>query len=68
MLKNNQVWENKTKIAKLENNKDTLQAIVFRITPTGLKYEDMISSRDKDLEEFLKGAQMHLTDKVLKIE
>lgn len=68
MLENNQVWENKTKIAKLENNSDTLQAIVFRITPTGLEYEDMISSRDEDLEEFLKGAQMHLTDKVLSIE
>jgi len=45
-----------------------LQAIVFKITPTGLKYEDMISSRNEDLEEFLKEAQMHLTDKVLRIE
>lgn len=69
MLKNNQVWENKTKIAKVEeSNCGDLQAVVFKIKSSGLEFYDIVSSRDNDLEDYLKKARMNLTDKVLVIE
>jgi len=69
MLKNNQVWENKTKIAKLEESYcGDLQAVVFKIKSSGLEFHDVVSSRDEDLENYLKKARMNLTDKVLVVE
>ena len=68
MLKDNQVWENKSKIAKVEENGSGLQAVVFKIKPDGLLFDDIVCSKDVDLEKFLKKSRMQLTDKVLAIE
>jgi hypothetical protein len=53
MLKNNQVWENKIRIAKIEKSMEGLQALVFNIKPGGLQFSDIIKSTDQDLEAVL---------------
>ena len=68
MLKNNQVWENTTKIAKVEQNSDGLRAVIFNIAPTGLQFDEVVSYKDRDLEGYLKNLRMHLTNKVLAVE
>jgi len=67
MLNKNQVWENKTKVAKLEESDDGMHALVFNIKPKGLEFSDIVSSKDQNLESFLKKAKMHPTDKILTV-
>lgn len=66
-----QIWENKTKLAKLEKNDGSkkIQAIIFKIKSTSLKFDNIKSFDDESiLSKFLKKSKMHLTDKVLVVE
>lgn len=65
MLKNNQIWENTTKIAKLEHYKGKLQAVIFKVKSSGLEFETVVSYEDKELETYLKKMKMRPTNKVL---
>lgn len=68
MLKNNQIWENKSKIAKLQRNDGKMEAIIFNIKSNGLQFHDVVSSENKDLEKYMKKSRMRPTDKVLTLE
>ena len=65
MLKDNQVWENKVRIAKIEKCDKGLQALVFDIKPHGLQLSGVIKSKEQHLKIFLKKANMHPTNKIL---
>jgi len=67
MLKENQVWENKIKVAKLEKHNGGMQALIFKIKCGKLHFLDIIHSDNKDIEVFLKRAKMHPTNKILTI-
>jgi len=63
----NQVWENKTKVIKLEQNNGSLHGILFEIKPNGLRFLDVIKTDKTDLEKFIKKCKMKPTNKVLTI-
>ena len=67
MLNDNQVWENKTKVAKLEQSKDGMQALVFNIKHDGLEFSNIVYEKDQNLEIFLKKSRMHPTSKILTV-
>ncbi len=67
MLNDNQVWENKTKVAKLESSKNGMQALVFNIKSHGLEFSDIVYAKDQNLESFLKKSRMHPTNKILTV-
>lgn len=68
MLRDNQIWENKSKIAKLQQNNGKMQAVIFNIKSDGLQFDDVISSENEDLEKYVKKLRMRPTDKVLILE
>ena len=69
MIKDNQVWENKTKIVKLEKANGKMHGIIFKIRTSGLRFENILSFTSfSTIEKFLKKSRMRLTDKVLTIE
>jgi len=65
MIKNNQIWENTSKIAKIEHNNGEMRAVIFNIKSEGLKFEKIIN---KNLEKQLKKMRMRPTEKVLTYE
>ena len=67
MLNDNQVWENKTKVAKLEQSDEGMHALVFNIKTDGLEFSSIVSSKDHNLETFLKKSRMHPTNKILTV-
>lgn len=73
MLTKGQIWENKTKIAKLEQNNGhcnghSIKTVIFKIKKTGLSFENTFNFSKEDLEKFLKKTRMKLTDKILTLE
>lgn len=68
MVKNNQIWENTSKVIKFEENNGGMRAIIFKIKSTGLQFDSIICSNNEDLEKLLKRMRMYLTEKTLTIE
>ncbi len=68
MLKEDQIWENTTRIAKLECSQGSMQAVIFKIRSSGLKFDKVITEEDGDLEKHLKTLRMHPTNKILTLE
>lgn len=62
MIKNEQIWENTSKVAKIEQNDGKLRAIIFRIKSKGLEFDEIIND---NIERQLKKMRMCPTEKVL---
>lgn len=68
VMYNDQVWENKTKVMKLEQNNGSIQGVLFKINTNGLRFLEVIEADEIGMEKVIKKYRMKLTDKVLTIE